>query len=182
MSTAPSASSSEDASAPPPWSGPLRRWVPVALWAACISWFSTGAFSAQSTNRYIDPALRLLLGELSPEAFRLAHTIIRKSAHFVEYTILAALTCRALTAPGTRVNARVVVRTLVYCTLYACADELHQFFVQNRTASPYDVAVDTTGASVGALAFAAVRGVRRSGTVAGISARSRGSASKPSGV
>jgi VanZ family protein len=182
LSTAPSTSSSEDVSEPPAWSGALRRWVPVALWAACISWFSTGAFSAQSTNRYIDPALRLLFGELSPEAFRLAHTIIRKSAHFIEYAILAILTGRALTAPGTRTSARVVVRALVYCALYACIDELHQFFVQSRTASPYDVAVDTIGASVGALIFAAVRRTRRDGTVAGISGRSRGSASRPSGA
>jgi VanZ family protein len=182
LSTAQSASWPEGAAAPPPQPGALRRWIPVALWAACISWFSTDAFSAQSTNRYIDPALRALFGELSPQAFRFAHAIIRKSAHFLEYAVLAILMCRALTAPGTRASARVVVRALVYCALYACADELHQFFVPSRTASPSDIAVDTVGASVGVLVFAAVRGARRGGASVGISARSRGSASRPSGA
>ena len=182
MSTGPSASWLEDAAAPPPRAGTLRRWIPVALWAACISWFSTGAFSAQSTHRYIDPTLRILFGELSPEAFRLAHTMVRKSAHFVEYAVLAILMCRALTAPGTRMSTGVIVRALAYCALYACTDELHQFFVSSRTASLYDVAVDAVGASVGALVFAAVRGARRGGAPAGVSARSRGSASRPSGA
>ena len=133
--------------------GFVARWAPVVVWATCISWFSTGAFSAQSTNTYIDPVLRWLFGELSPTTFRFAHTIIRKSAHFTEYGVLAILLCRALTAPGTRPSRAVLVRVIVYCAVYACLDEFHQAFVPKRTASPYDSMLDTVGASCGALLF-----------------------------
>lgn len=136
------------------------RWVPVVVWATCISWFSTGAFSAQSTNSYIDPVLRYFFGDLSPESFRLAHSIIRKSAHFLEYAVLAVLVCRALTEPGTRPTTGVLVRGVAYCAIYACVDELHQMFVPKRTGSPYDSMLDTFGAAVGALVFARVRAAR----------------------
>lgn len=180
MSTAPSPSSS-DASGVGSARGPLTRWIPVVLWATCISWFSTGAFSAQSTNSYIDPVLRYVFGELSPTTFRFAHTIIRKSAHFTEYGVLAVLLCRALTEPGTRPSGRMILRVIAYCAVYACLDEFHQLFVPKRTGSPYDSMLDTVGAGVGALLFRTWRRSARADTVgtvtrapAGISARSRG--------
>ncbi len=180
MSTAPSPSSS-DASGTGSVRGSLTRWVPVVVWATCISWFSTSAFSAQSTNSYIDPVLRYFFGELSPATFRFAHTVIRKSAHFAEYGVLAVLLCRALTEPGTRPSGGLIARVITYCAIYACLDELHQLFVPKRTGSPYDSMLDTVGAIVGALLFRTWRrsaGADAAGTVtrapAGISARSRG--------
>lgn len=155
------------------------RWLPVVVWATCISWFSTGAFSAQSTNSYIDPVLRYFFGDLSAETFRFAHSIIRKTAHFLEYAVLAVLVCRALTEPGTRPTAAVLVRTVVYCAVYACVDELHQVFVPKRSGSPYDSMLDTFGAVVGALLFARIRAARGYVTAgaaapAELSVRSRG--------
>jgi hypothetical protein len=87
--------------------------LPVVVWATFISWFSTDAFSARSTNSYIDPVLRFFFGELTPAGFRFAHSIIRKSAHMIEYAILGALTCRALTPPDTTVARAIVARTLI---------------------------------------------------------------------
>ena len=184
MSHAPSTSSSEargesslrscgleTAGGPSSRPAPFASWVPVVLWAACISWFSTGAFSAQSTNAYIDPVLRRFFGELSPEAFRLAHTIIRKSAHFIEYALLGVLMARALTPPGARVTRATVLRTIVYCALYASADELHQTFVPSRTGSPYDALLDSIGAIGGTALFTAAR--RSRGARAGPASASR---------
>jgi VanZ family protein len=153
LSPAPSPNSSEGSAPPPTRAESLARWVPVVLWATCISWFSTAAFSAQSTNSYIDPVLRYFFGELSAETFRFAHTIIRKTAHFFEYAVLGALLCRALTPSGTRPSRRIVVRAIVYCAIYACLDEAHQYFVPKRTGSPYDSMLDTLGAAVGTLLF-----------------------------
>ena len=149
MSHALSTSSSENAGERPSARRSLARWVPVVLWATCISWFSTDAFSARSTNSYIDPVLRYFFGELSAEGFRFAHTIIRKSAHFLEYAVLGMLVCRATAVPGARPSAGAIVRTIVACGLYAALDELHQTFVPNRTGAPTDVAIDTIGAAVG---------------------------------
>ncbi len=149
MSHALSTSSSEDAGERPKAPGSLARWVPVVLWATCISWFSTDAFSARSTNSYIDPVLRYFFGELSAEGFRFAHSIIRKSAHFLEYSVLGILVCRATAVPGARPSAGAIVRTIVGCALYASLDELHQTFTRNRTGALSDVAIDATGAAIG---------------------------------
>ena len=44
LSTGPSTRSSDAASpANPPWVDALTRWLPVVVWAAFISWFSTDA-------------------------------------------------------------------------------------------------------------------------------------------
>jgi VanZ family protein len=152
----------------------VQRWLPVVVWATFISWFSTDAFSARSTNSYIDPVLRFFFGELTPAGFRLAHSIVRKSAHLTEYAVLAMLTVRAQTTPGERVPRLVLLRTLVYCAVYALIDEGHQTLVPSRTGSPIDVLIDTTGAALGATAFSAWRNR--------ISDRFRARASDPSGA
>ena len=41
----------------------------------------------------------------------------------------------------------------VFCALYACSDELHQYFVPGRSCRFFDVCVDSTGAFFGALLF-----------------------------
>jgi VanZ family protein len=135
----------------------LQRWLPVVVWAAFISWFSTDAFSARSTNHYIDPVLRFFFGELTPAGFRLAHGIIRKSAHLTEYAILGVLMSRAMTEPGARVPVAIVLRTLAFCAAYAMLDEAHQTLVPSRTGSGIDVLIDTVGATIGTLILARYR-------------------------
>jgi VanZ like family len=153
LSSAPSTSSSEAGAQAAPARQPsaLARWGPVVVWACFISWFSTDAFSARSTNNYIDPVIRFLFGDLSPGGFRLAHAVVRKSAHFIEYAVLAVLMGRALTPPPLRLPRGALARTIVCCALYASLDEFHQLFVPSRGASPWDVGLDTLGATVGAL-------------------------------
>ena len=136
------------------WLVTLQRWLPVVVWATFISWFSTDAFSARSTNSYIDPVLRYLLGDLTPAGFRFFHSIIRKSAHMIEYAILGALTVRALTTPGARISRPLIVRALVACAVYALLDEAHQTLVPSRTGSGIDVMIDIAGATFGTLLMA----------------------------
>lgn len=159
MSSEPSTRSSElERSATHDWTGGLQRWLPVVVWACVISWFSTDAFSARSTNSYIDPVLRFFFGELTPAGFRFAHSIVRKSAHLTEYAILGALICRALTEPGARISRAVAVRAVLCCAAYATLDEFHQTFVASRTGSPIDVLIDSSGATIGTLVFTRWRG------------------------
>lgn len=154
-------SSDLDAVAPSDGRTTLQRWLPVVVWAGFISWFSTDAFSARSTNSYIDPVLRFFFGELTPAGFRLAHSIIRKGAHLTEYAILAALMCRAMTPSGARIPRTIVVRALAYCATYALLDEAHQVLVPSRTGSGLDVLVDTAGATIGTLLLTRWRSYRR---------------------
>ena len=122
----------------PPQSA-LREWIPVIAWGAIIFTLSTSAFSAANTARTIDPVLRWLLPGITASSIDVAHMLIRKSAHFTEYGVLFWLLVRGPMAdrPYT---------ALMLCVAYALLDEGHQSFVPGRTASLYDVALDSTGA------------------------------------
>ena len=152
---------SSDVAIPSGWSGALQRWLPVVVWAAFISWFSTDAFSARSTNSYIDPVLRFFFGDLTPAGFRFAHSIVRKAAHTIEYAILGALTLRAMTPPGPAMSRALVARTLAACAVYALLDEAHQSFIPSRSGSGVDVMIDVTGATIGTLLMTWSRSSRK---------------------
>lgn len=73
----------------------------------------------------------------------------RKLVHAGEYALLAFLWWRALrTSVPSR---RAVLLALGISVAYAMSDEYHQSFVEGRTGSPIDVAIDTAGAAAAAL-------------------------------
>ena len=130
----------------------IGYWGVVLGWMVVISLMSTEPFSASNTNRYIDPVLRFFFPGLRPADFVFAHTVIRKTAHFVEFFILGSLlywACRRGRWP--RWRATWMVQALVVAVLYSLVDEFHQAFVPNRTPSLFDSGVDSLGAAVSQL-------------------------------
>jgi VanZ family protein len=136
-----------------------KHWLPVILWMGFIFAMSTDLGSFAHTSRIIVPLLRWLKPDISPETIDLVQTLVRKGAHFTEYAILALLTLRAanisLQTGRTGNWAKAAGVALLVAALYAATDEWHQSFVPGRTASVYDVLIDTSGAFV-ALAVAAL--------------------------
>jgi len=123
----------------PPELAPLGEWIPVILWGLLIFTLSTSAFSAANTARVIDPILRWLIPGITVASVDVCHMLVRKAAHFTEYGILFWLLVRGP-------MARRPYLALMLCVAYALTDEGHQVFVPGRTASLYDVALDSTGA------------------------------------
>jgi len=118
---------------------PLGEWIPVLLWGALIFTLSTSAFSAGNTAKVIDPILRWSIPGITAATVEVCHMLVRKTAHFTEYGILFWLLVR-----GPMKDRPYLA--LLLCVLYALSDEGHQIFVPGRTASLYDVALDSTGA------------------------------------
>jgi VanZ family protein len=106
----------------------LTVWLPVVAWAAVIFAFSS------------IPSLSSGLGTWD--------TFLRKGAHVTEYAVLGALLYRAL---GREPLA------LAMGIAYAATDEIHQYFVRGRHASPVDVAIDAVGVALGMLIWLRVR-------------------------
>jgi VanZ family protein len=114
----------------------LAGWAPVIAWAALIF-----AFSAQPDLRFLpDQGLDFL---------------IRKAGHMGVFGILALLLWRALALATTW--RRPWAWALVFTLLYAITDEFHQGFVNGRSASAVDVAIDTAGAVIAVVAVTLVR-------------------------
>jgi VanZ family protein len=118
---------------------PVSEWIPVILWGALIFTLSTSAFSAANTSKVIDPILRWMIPGITAASVDLCHMLVRKAAHFTEYGILFWLLVRGPMADRPYL-------ALMLCVIYALTDEGHQIFVPGRTASLYDVALDSTGA------------------------------------
>lgn len=89
-----------------------------------------------------DFAAFMLSGGISPYA-SFEH-ILRKCAHFLEYASLGF--CFAKSAYlHTDDTVQVISFALLFCTLYAASDELHQLFTPNRSCSLADVLIDVSG-------------------------------------
>jgi len=122
---------------------------------AIIFLISTDLGSAAHTSQILVPLLRWVNPDISPTAIDLIHTIIRKGGHLTEYAILALLSLRAVTrsgahrqTPSREWSFRAAGIALLVAGLYAATDEFHQSFIPSRTASIYDVMIDTSGAFV----------------------------------
>lgn len=72
--------------------------------------------------------------------------IVRKSAHFIEYMILAILAYNVFDLYLNRNRSMLITIILVF--LYACSDEFHQLFIQGREGTFRDVIIDTLGGIV----------------------------------
>jgi VanZ family protein len=112
----------------------LWYWVPVALYAGVIFFFS-----AQSHPEEQLPSF--LLEEVSD-----------KVLHAVEYAVLGGLCYRAFRwGLNRRVAARALIIAIVTASLYGVTDEVHQLFVPFRESSWQDWLADTIGAVIGAV-------------------------------
>ena len=127
-------------------------WLWVALWAVVIWQFGTDAYSLQRTSRFMQPLIHWLFGDVDAATRYKIYLLVRKSAHFSEYAVLALLSFRAalLTAASARIWTACWVALFFVATL-AAADEIRQAFSAVRTGSPYDVLIDIAGGLVGLL-------------------------------
>ena len=126
----------------------LKYWLPVLLWMVFIFVGSSDLMSAEHTSRFLVPFLRWVVPDISDAVIATIQLFIRKCAHLTEYAILAAFLLRAVRR-SQELFARATVTAFILAVVYAVFDEWHQSFVPSRTASPYDVAVDTAGAVLG---------------------------------
>ena len=130
----------------------VLAWTLVVCWGALIWTLGGDSFSFSDTNDAIIPWLDWLTGDLDYRTRYRIYVGIRKSAHFIEYAILALLTFRAalLAARQTRLMTAGWV-ALFFVASLATADEARQAFSPVRTGSPYDVLLDIAGGLIAVL-------------------------------
>jgi VanZ family protein len=131
----------------------LRYWLPLLLWLCVIFSASADTQSTERTSRFLEPFLRWIKPDIAAETVGMVRLIVRKTAHAVEYGILAWLTWRAFRRP-IRGDRRpwswpLAAGVLLIGILYAATDEWHQSFVPNRTGAFADVCIDAAGSMIG---------------------------------
>jgi VanZ family protein len=89
-------------------------------------------------------------GRVTEAVFHDVNVPVRKLAHMSEYCILFVLylaTIKEIAGPGAKKVSLFLA--LVLALLYAVTDEWHQAYVPGRSASFFDVLVDSCGALIG---------------------------------
>ena len=138
--------------------GRFIRYAPFLVWTAIIFLASSSTGSATNTSRFIRPLLEFVFFSASVEFIDTIHFLIRKSAHFVFYGILAVLAMRAFVGSRKALLAsRPAVAALVTTVLIASLDELNQSMNPDRTGSPTDVLLDLSGGAVFLIVFFLLR-------------------------
>lgn len=139
-----------------------KHWLPVIIWMGFIFTMSTSLGTSEHTSLIIEPVIKWLKPDITPEHLDLVHLVIRKCGHLTEYAILGWLLLRALKRSRPAISqAKAVGIALLIAAAYASTDEYHQTFVPGRTPAVHDVVIDTTGAFL-ALAAASLQGKRKS--------------------
>jgi VanZ family protein len=80
--------------------------------------------------------------------------LFRKSAHVFVYGVLFLTWWWAFRKIEKRDKIRIGCKwwlILLFCFIYACLDEFHQFFIPGRTAALYDVGLDVLGSVIACL-------------------------------
>jgi len=122
---------------------PSRHWWIVIIWLMVLALMSTQIFTFARTWVFVGGIIHLVFpAGVSPSTQALIHLTIRKLAHFGAYLVAFIV---LITGP---LRGRPYWALLI-CLALASADETHQLFVPSRTGSPYDVAIDFTGALFG---------------------------------
>ena len=82
----------------------------------------------------------------------LTTTIIRKTAHFLEYALLGFLLARAYAknVKFAKNSSKMTILAVITSALYSTGDEIHQAFVPGRSCEFRDICIDTIGALLGA--------------------------------
>ncbi|GBD09991.1 hypothetical protein HRbin22_02254 [Candidatus Thermoflexus japonica] len=107
------------------------RWGLTLLWMAVIFFLSAQPHLPQAPEPWLD-------------------TLLKKTAHGLEYAILAVLARWTLRAHGTPHAGRWAWG---WAVLYALTDEAHQMLIPGRHPSGWDVGIDALGAAIGLWAW-----------------------------
>jgi len=132
----------------------ISAWLPVAIGISVIVIESTVWFGADHTSGPLRAIVEAIFGPISDARWEPIHHYIRKSGHFVGYGLLGLMWLRAwwLTL-ALRASAfwKCALLALASTALVASCDEWHQTFLPNRTGTPWDVLLDSCGATVAML-------------------------------
>lgn len=121
-------------------------WILVFICMAVIFWLSSRI--ADESSQQSGFFLQWLIDKFGDNFF--TDFVVRKTAHFLEFTGLCLLFNIALWQTKQR---KMPVLSVIFTSLYAATDEIHQLFVEGRSCQFTDWLLDTSGAMAGTIGF-----------------------------
>lgn len=135
-----------------PARGASKRFT-VASWAAVIVWACFIFFMSAHTGGQLDSgffgSVKAWMKDAINAIIGYHDDPVSPFSHFCEYAVFGVLLANALRCHMPLGRACLLAIAIASC--YGVTDEFHQLFVPGRMCDPADWAVDTCGASLGAL-------------------------------
>ena len=125
----------------------------VAIWMLVIFLMSSEAAGTSSARS--DEIVRTIQSIGVNASTDLLTFLVRKAAHISAYFVLGILLFNLLKEYDLGVRKMIFISVAI-AMLYACTDEVHQVFVSGRSGEVRDVLIDTAGAAVGVVVYAAL--------------------------
>ena len=125
----------------------------IAIWMIVI--FHMSSEVADTSSARSDEIVRTIQSIGASAPADMLTFLVRKAAHICAYFILGSLLINLLKEYGLAVK-KIIFISIAIAMLYACTDELHQMFVPGRSGEVRDVQIDTAGAAVGVVVYAAL--------------------------
>ena len=139
----------------------ILKIILIIIWMIIVFWFSAqkGVDSGNTSKSFTKEIMQMIFGESIVENSILIEkieTIIRKLAHYTIYVIGGFLIMNyAYTTEKT--DKQKILYSITFGMCYAISDELHQFFVPERSARLFDVGIDTLGVITGVIIYFVLR-------------------------
>jgi len=140
----------------------------LVVWMIVIFSFSqaNGITSTKTSDLITEAVVNVSIStkkeEISHEEYKSRITssryYIRKAAHFIEYMILGILVILLLNDYA-KLNKRMLISALLFCTIYAIGDEVHQLFIDGRSARAFDCLIDVVGSTTGILIYLLIKNI-----------------------
>ena len=139
----------------------ILKIILIIGWMIIVFLFSAqkGADSGNTSKGFTTKIIQIFLGEnivKNSQLVEVIETIIRKLAHYTIYAIGGFLIMNyAYTTEKT--DKQKILYSITFGACYAISDELHQFFVPERSARLFDVGIDTLGVITGVIIYFVLR-------------------------
>lgn len=139
----------------------IFKIILILIWMVTIFTFSnengekSGNTSKKVTIAIVETVTDTEVGEDEP-IIEKTDKIIRKLAHYTIYTIGGILLINYFYTIDKGTKEKILY-SIVFGVGYAITDEIHQFFVSERSARIFDVGIDTLGVITGILIYLVIR-------------------------
>jgi len=126
-----------------------------------IALLSTSSFSGNVTSSLLEDILDLLGIKHGWRFLDSLDFLVRKTAHVVIYSILALLWYRCLIRAAGMGRTKAIIVSLAISVVWAASDEVHQYFVPDRTAKVSDVMLDSAAAAAALVVIGPMMNVKK---------------------
>ena len=123
----------------------LSYWLPPILWMAFLFPLTNDSLTVESTAYISEPIIRWFFPGASNATVEMIHIVIRKTGHFIEYSLLAFLLFRAFRGKSKTITLRWILYAGCIAVGYGALDEFFQTMTPLRSGEVYDWLIDTAG-------------------------------------